>query len=60
MGCRPTRALETGDPGRRRRKEGMSAMVQDQHTQQDPTTKHPQPEFPQQLLNNTDDSSAGG
>jgi hypothetical protein len=58
MGCHPTRALETGDPGRR--KEGMSAMVQDQHTQQDPTTKYPQPEFPQQLVNNTDDSSAGG
>src|SRR5215216_4437253 len=28
----------------------MTAMTQDQHAQQDPTTQYPQPEFPQQPL----------
>jgi predicted ATP-dependent serine protease len=41
--------LET-EGARRRRKERMSAMTQDQHAQQDPTMQYPQPVFPQQPL----------
>jgi NAD(P)-dependent dehydrogenase (short-subunit alcohol dehydrogenase family) len=41
--------LET-EGARRKSKEGMTAMTQDQHAQQDPTTQYPQPEFPQQPL----------
>jgi NAD(P)-dependent dehydrogenase (short-subunit alcohol dehydrogenase family) len=43
--------LET-EGARRKSKEGMTAMTQDQHAQQDPTTQYPQPEFPQQPLEN--------